>query len=150
MRGISEFFILHLVDERRKKIHLVGDMGCFLAKYVDGMMNLAFSIDDWGLVHNYAGFTREHVDRMSHTITRWELLSHWDYYKPGMFMFYWKKIDGNVSYACWCSKIEEPVFVVSIDRSRTKWRCNHCFWQYAAWSLCNEIHLSARGWPNGD
>ncbi|KAL0724368.1 hypothetical protein Bca4012_038967 [Brassica carinata] len=39
-----------------------------------------------------------------------------------MFLSLLERINANVSYACWCSKIEEPVFVVSIDGSRTKWR----------------------------
>ncbi|KAG2323550.1 hypothetical protein Bca52824_016763 [Brassica carinata] len=30
----------------------------------DGMMTLAFSVDDRGLVHNYPDFTRQHVDQM--------------------------------------------------------------------------------------
>ncbi|CAN6815324.1 unnamed protein product [Brassica oleracea] len=32
------------------------------------MMNLAFSVDHRGLVHNYPGFTREYVDRMLGTL----------------------------------------------------------------------------------
>ena len=55
-------------DEGRGKIHLAGERGCLLAKYVDGMMNLAFSVDHRGLVHNYPGFTREYVDRMLGTL----------------------------------------------------------------------------------
>ncbi|KAG2265818.1 hypothetical protein Bca52824_072897 [Brassica carinata] len=150
LRGMYELFIFHLVDEGREKIHLAGERGCLLAKYVDGMMNLAFSIDDRGLVHNYPGFTREHVDRMSHMITSWKLSGHWDYDKTEMFLSLLERIDANFSYACWCYKIEEPVFVVFIDGSRTEWRCDHCFWQYAAWSFCDEIHLTARDWPIGD
>ncbi|CDY37861.1 BnaC04g31450D [Brassica napus] len=37
----------------------------------------------------------------------------------------------------------EPVFVVSLDGSRTRWTCNRCFWQCAAWDLCNNIHLAS-------
>ncbi|KAG5377957.1 hypothetical protein IGI04_025799 [Brassica rapa subsp. trilocularis] len=50
-------------------IYLQGERGCLLAKYVDDMMNLAFSVDHRGLVHNYHDFTREYVDRMYHMIT---------------------------------------------------------------------------------
>ncbi|KAH0875558.1 hypothetical protein HID58_072920 [Brassica napus] len=139
LRGMYEFFMLHLVHEGREKIRLVGERGCLLEKYVDGMMNLAFSVDDRGLVHNYPNFTREHVDRMSHIITAPELSGHWDYDKPGMFLSVFERIDANVSYAA-----EEPVFVVSIDGSRTKWLCENCFWQSAAYRLCSEIHLTAR------
>ncbi|WZZ65083.1 hypothetical protein YC2023_076453 [Brassica napus] len=57
LQGMYEFFILHLLDEGREKIHLAAERECLLAKYVDGMMNLAFSVDDRGLVHNYHGFT---------------------------------------------------------------------------------------------
>ncbi|KAF8049528.1 hypothetical protein N665_2186s0002 [Sinapis alba] len=46
MRGVYEFFVLHLLDEGRDKIHLAGERGLLLAKYVDGMLNLAFSVDD--------------------------------------------------------------------------------------------------------
>ncbi|KAF3514842.1 hypothetical protein F2Q69_00005202 [Brassica cretica] len=132
LRGMYEYFILHLLDEGREKIHLAGERGCLLAKYVDGMMNLAFSVDHRGLVHNYPDFTREYVDRMYHMITSWVLSGHWDYGKPEMFMFLLERIDTNVSYDCWCSSIIEPVFVVSIDGSRTRWKCDRCFWQCAA------------------
>ncbi|CAN6999733.1 unnamed protein product [Brassica oleracea var. botrytis] len=83
------------------------------------MMNLAFSVDDRRLVHNYPGFTREYVDRMYHMITSWALICHWGYDKPGMFMSLLQRIDPDMSYDCWCSRIVEPVFVVSIDGSRT-------------------------------
>ena len=76
LRGMYEYFILHLLDEGREKIHLAGERGCLLAKYVDGMMNLAFSVDHRGLVHNYPDFTREYVDRMYHMITSWALSGH--------------------------------------------------------------------------
>ncbi|KAH0872921.1 hypothetical protein HID58_070283, partial [Brassica napus] len=49
LQGMYEFFILHLLDEGREKIHLAAERECLLAKYVDGMMNLAFSVDDRGL-----------------------------------------------------------------------------------------------------
>ncbi|KAF2610715.1 hypothetical protein F2Q70_00011470 [Brassica cretica] len=54
----------------------------------DGMVNLAFSVDDRGLVHNYPGFTCEHVDRMSHMITTRELSGHWDYDKHWILIRY--------------------------------------------------------------
>ncbi|WZZ69970.1 hypothetical protein YC2023_081340 [Brassica napus] len=121
LRGMYEYFILHLLDEGREKIHLAGERGCLLAKYVDGMMNLAFNIDHRGLVHNYPDFTREYADRMYHMIASWWLSGHWGY-----------------------------VFVVSIDGSRTRWKCDRCFWQCAAWDFCNEIQLTAHDWPIGD
>ncbi|KAH0928802.1 hypothetical protein HID58_014529, partial [Brassica napus] len=74
LRGIYEYFILHLLDEGREKNHLAGERGCMLAKYVDGMMNLAFSVDHRGLVHNYPAFTREYVDQMYHELgTLWPM-----------------------------------------------------------------------------
>ncbi|KAG2323514.1 hypothetical protein Bca52824_016727 [Brassica carinata] len=42
----------------------------------DGMMTLAFSVDDRGLVHNYPAFTRQHVDQMFQIINSWELTGH--------------------------------------------------------------------------
>ncbi|KAL0655356.1 hypothetical protein Bca4012_075940 [Brassica carinata] len=84
-------------------------------EYVDGMMNLAFSVDDRGLVHNYPGFTCEHVDRMSHMITTRELSGHWDYDKHGMFLSLLERIVANISFACWCFKLEEKMFLVSIE-----------------------------------
>ncbi|KAG2323129.1 hypothetical protein Bca52824_016342 [Brassica carinata] len=135
LRGMYESFILHLVDEGREKIHLAGERGCPLAKFVDGMMTLAFSMDDRGLVHNYPDFTRQHVDQMFQIINSWELTGHWDYDKPGMFLCVMKRIDSNFQYYCWCSKLIEPVFVVSLNGSRLPWKCDRCFWQCAAWDL---------------
>ncbi|CAH8392645.1 unnamed protein product [Eruca vesicaria subsp. sativa] len=43
----------------------------------DGMLNLAFSVDDRGLVHNHPSFTHEFVDRMYHMITREIFSGHW-------------------------------------------------------------------------
>ncbi|CAN6999234.1 unnamed protein product [Brassica rapa subsp. trilocularis] len=120
LRDMNEYFILHLLDEGRETIHLAGERGCLLAKYVDGMLNLAFSIDHRGLDHYYPGFTREYVDWMYHMITSWALFGHWGYDKPEMFMSLLERIDPNVSYDCWCSVIIEPVFVVSIDGSRIR------------------------------
>ena len=119
-----------LMKKGRKYILLV--RGCLLGKYVDGMMNLAFSVDHRWLVHNYSGFTREPVDRMSHMITTQEVSGCWDYDKPGMFLSIFERIDANISFACWCSKIEDHVFVVSTDGSKTERRCDHCLWKYAA------------------
>ncbi|CAG7864131.1 unnamed protein product [Brassica rapa] len=150
LRAMYEYFILHLLDEGRKTIRLAGERGCLLAKYVDGMMNLAFSVDHKGLVHNYPDFTREYVDRMYHMFTSWALSGHWGYGKPEMFMSLLERIDPNVCYDCWCSTIIEPVFVVSIDGSRTRWKCDRCFRQCAAWDFRNKIHLTARDWPFGD
>ncbi|CAN7110876.1 unnamed protein product [Brassica rapa subsp. narinosa] len=64
---------------------------------------------------------------MSHMINSWKLSGHWGYDKPEMLTSLLERIDPNVPNACWCSKTEEPLFVVSIDGSRTKWRCDHCF-----------------------
>ncbi|KAG2328697.1 hypothetical protein Bca52824_011425 [Brassica carinata] len=82
MRGMYEFFILHLLDEGREKIHLAGERGLMLAKYVDGMLNLAFSVDDRGFVHNYPNFSLEFVDRMNYMITTSVCSGHWGYEKP--------------------------------------------------------------------
>ncbi|KAG2330154.1 hypothetical protein Bca4012_020257 [Brassica carinata] len=86
----------------------------------DGLMNLAFSNDDRGLVHNYPTFTRQHVDQMSQIINSWALTGHWDYDKPGIFLSVMERTDPNESYDCWCSIIIEPVFVVSIYGSRSR------------------------------
>ncbi|CAF1947106.1 unnamed protein product [Brassica oleracea var. botrytis] len=86
LRGMYEYFILRLLDEGREKIHLAGDRGCMLAKYVDGMMNLPFSVDHRGLIHNYPAFTREYVDQMYHMITSWALSGHWGYNKPDVYV----------------------------------------------------------------
>ncbi|KAF3606887.1 hypothetical protein DY000_02049444 [Brassica cretica] len=70
---LSNIYKSHFVNDWIKEVNDVRTfrLRCY---HLDGMMNLAFSIDDRGLVHNYAGFTREHVDRMSHTITSLELM----------------------------------------------------------------------------
>ncbi|KAF8111937.1 hypothetical protein N665_0070s0007 [Sinapis alba] len=88
MRGMYEFFVLHLLDEGRVKINLAGERGLLLAKYVDGMLNLAFSVDERGLVHNYPSFTSEFVDRMYQMITTSIFSGHWAYEKPEMLCFY--------------------------------------------------------------
>ncbi|CAH8390342.1 unnamed protein product [Eruca vesicaria subsp. sativa] len=67
MRGMYEFFVLHLLDQGREKIRLAGEKGFMLAKY-DDMHNLAFSDDDRGLVHNFPTFTREFADQMNHML----------------------------------------------------------------------------------
>uniref|UniRef100_A0A0D3AP93 At2g35280-like TPR domain-containing protein n=1 Tax=Brassica oleracea var. oleracea TaxID=109376 RepID=A0A0D3AP93_BRAOL len=117
IRGMYEFFVLHLLDEGREKIRLAGERGLLWAKYVDGILNLAFSVDARGFVHNYPSFSREFVDQMN--------LHDHDF-------------------------VIEPVFVVSLDGSRTRWTCNRCFWQCAAWDFCNDIHLTAGHWPIKD
>ncbi|KAL0854387.1 hypothetical protein Bca101_059539 [Brassica carinata] len=133
-----------------KKIHLAGERRFSLAKYVDGMMNSIFSVDDRGLIHNYPSLTREYVDQMHHMITSWAFNCYRDYDKPEMFMSLLERIEPNVSSDCWGSKIIEPVFEVSIDGSRTRWRCDRCFWKRAALDFCNVIHLTVRHWPIGD
>ncbi|KAL0802619.1 hypothetical protein Bca101_057795 [Brassica carinata] len=150
LRGMYEFFILHLVNEGREKIYLARERGCSLAKFVDGMMNLAFSVDDRGLVCNYPAFTRQHVDQMSQVINSWALTGHWDYDKPEMFLSVMERIDPNMSYDCCCSMIIEPVLEVSIDGSISWWKCDRCVWQRAAWDFCNDIYVTACAWPIGD
>ncbi|KAH0929399.1 hypothetical protein HID58_015126 [Brassica napus] len=61
IRVMYEFFVLHLLDEGREKICLAGERGLLWAKYVDGMLNLAFSVDARGFVHNYPSFIIEPV-----------------------------------------------------------------------------------------
>ncbi|KAF3536253.1 hypothetical protein F2Q69_00024094 [Brassica cretica] len=150
IRGMYEFFVLHLLDEGREKIRLAGERGLLLAKYVDGMLNLAFSVDARGFVHNYPSFSREFVDRMNYMITTSVFSGYWDYEKPQVFMSLLERIDPNVSHDCWCSAVIESVFVVSLDGSRTRWTCDCCFWQCAAWDFCNDIHLTAANWPIED
>ncbi|WZZ53506.1 hypothetical protein YC2023_053613 [Brassica napus] len=75
----SEFFVLHLLDERREKICLAGERGLLWDKYVDGMLNLAFSVDARGFFHNYPSFSREFVDRMNYMITTSVSSGHWGY-----------------------------------------------------------------------
>ncbi|KAL0791550.1 hypothetical protein Bca101_007796 [Brassica carinata] len=97
LRGMYEFFVLHLLDEEREKICFAGEKGFFLAKYVDGMLNLAFSVDDIGLVHNYPSFGRECVDRMDRMIATSICSGHWGYEKPDIFMSLLERIDPSVS-----------------------------------------------------
>ena len=150
IRGMYEFFVLHLLDEGREKIRLAGERGLLWAKYVDGMLNLAFSVDARGFVHNYPSFSREFVDRMNYMIMTSVFSGYWGYEKPQVFMSLLERIDPNVSHDCWCSAVIEPVFVVSLDGSRTRWTCDCCFWQCAAWDFCNDIHLTAANWPIED
>ncbi|CAN6917295.1 unnamed protein product [Brassica oleracea] len=96
-------FRLRCYQLGREKIHLAGERGCMLAKYVDYMMNLTFSVDHRGLVHNYPAFTREYVDQMCHMITSWALSGHWGYDKPEMLMSLLGRID------LWCSAIIEYI-----------------------------------------
>ncbi|KAL0844497.1 hypothetical protein Bca101_017743 [Brassica carinata] len=96
LRGMYEFIMLHLLDEGREKIHLAGERGCELAQFVNGMLNLAFSVDRRGIVHNYPAFTRQHVYKMFQIICSWQLSGHWDYDKPSMFLSVVERIDPNV------------------------------------------------------
>ncbi|CAH8389242.1 unnamed protein product [Eruca vesicaria subsp. sativa] len=68
MRGMYEFFVLHLLDQGREKNCLAGERGFLLAKYVDDMLNLEFSVDDRGLVHNFPTFTHEFADQINHML----------------------------------------------------------------------------------
>ncbi|KAL0898514.1 hypothetical protein Bca101_082475 [Brassica carinata] len=72
----------------REKIHFAAERGFLLAKYVDGMLNLAFSVDDGGLVHNYPNFSREFVDRMDYMIRTAISSVHWGYEKPEFITMY--------------------------------------------------------------
>ncbi|KAL0802358.1 hypothetical protein Bca101_057534 [Brassica carinata] len=143
-------FRLRCYQAGREKIHLAGERGLMLAKYVDEMLNLAFNVDNRGFVHNYPNFSREFVDRMNYMITTSVYSGYWGYEKPEVFMSLLERINPNVSHDCACSAVIEPVFVVSFDGSRTRWTCNRCFWQCAAWDFCNEIHLTAAHWPIED
>ncbi|CAN7093588.1 unnamed protein product [Brassica rapa subsp. narinosa] len=62
------------------------------------MMNLAFSVDHRGLVHNYHAFTCEYVDQMYRMITSLALSGQRSYDKPEIFMSLLGRIDRNVSY----------------------------------------------------
>ncbi|KAG2306438.1 hypothetical protein Bca52824_026186 [Brassica carinata] len=117
------------------KIHLAGERGCELAQFVDGMLNLAFSVDRRGIVHNYPVFTRQHVYKMFQIICSWQLSGHWDYDKPVMFLSVAERIDPNVPCDCWCSQIDPPEFEVSLNGSRSRWKCDRCFWNCAAWDF---------------
>lgn len=152
LRGMHEFFQLHLLDEGREKIHLAAERGLELAKFVDGMLNLAFSVDDGGLFHNYPNFSREFVHRMNCMIRTVLPSGHWGYEKPQEFMSLLERIKNPIfSNDCCCSSaIEEPVFVVSYNGSTTQWKCDRCFWQCEVWDFCNEIHLTAANWPIED
>ncbi|CAH8320321.1 unnamed protein product [Eruca vesicaria subsp. sativa] len=147
LRGMYEFFILHFRDEGREKFHLAGERGCEMAQFVDGMLNLAFSVDRRGIVHNYPTFTRQHVDKMFQTIFSWQLLGYQDYVRPAVFLSVAEKIDPNVPFDCWCSHIDPPEFEVSKNGSRLKWKCDPCFWNCAAWDFCDQIQLNVQSWP---
>ncbi|KAG2315632.1 hypothetical protein Bca4012_066448 [Brassica carinata] len=150
LRGMYEYFFLHLLDEGREKIHRAGERGCVLAQFVDAMLNLAFSVDGRGIVHNYPAFTRQHVDEMFQIINSWDLSGNWNYEKPPMFLSLAERIDPNVSHDCWCSNVDPPIFVVSLNGSRLRWKCDRCFWNCAALDFCDDIHLTARAWPIED
>ncbi|CAH8358781.1 unnamed protein product [Eruca vesicaria subsp. sativa] len=132
------------------KIHRAGERGCVLAQFVDAMMNLTFSVDGRGIVHNYPASTRQHVDEMFQIITSWEIAGNWDYEKPPMFIYVAERIDPNVPHYCWCSNLDPPMFVVSLEGSRLRWKCDRCFWNCAAWDFCYAIHLTACAWPIED
>ncbi|CAH8392346.1 unnamed protein product [Eruca vesicaria subsp. sativa] len=120
LRGMYEFFVLHLLDQGREKTRLAGERGFMLAKYVDDMLNLAFSVDERGLVHNFPTFTHEIADQMDHMIATKVSSGHWGYEKLQIFMSLLEKIDPIINYNFWCSEMIQPVFVVSLDGSRTR------------------------------
>ncbi|WZY78172.1 hypothetical protein YC2023_024556 [Brassica napus] len=97
IQGMYEFFVLHLLDEGREKICLAGERGLLWAKYVDGMLNLSFSVDARGFVHNYPSFSREFVDRMNYMITISVSSDHWGYEKPESYKVFesYKERDQN-------------------------------------------------------
>ncbi|CAH8284072.1 unnamed protein product [Eruca vesicaria subsp. sativa] len=135
---------------RGKKYIVLVREGAYWHKFIDAMLNLAFSIDGRGTVHNYTAFTRQHVDEMFQIITSWDISGNWDYEKPPMFISVAERIDPNVPHYCWCSNLEPPMFVVSLDGSRLRWKCDRCFWNCAAWDLCYAIHSTVRAWPIED
>ncbi|CAH8357530.1 unnamed protein product [Eruca vesicaria subsp. sativa] len=116
----------------------------------DATLNLAFSVDGRGIVHNYPAFTRQHVDEMFQIITSWEISGDWDYEKPPMFISVAERVDPNVPHYCWCSNLDPPMLVISLDGSRLRWKCDRCFWNCAAWYFCYAIHSTARAWPTED
>ena len=140
-RGMYEYFYLHLLDQGREKIHLAAERGLLLAKYVDGMLNLAFSVDDGGLVHNYPNFSREFAERLCYMIRNNICSAHWGYEKPEVFTSLLRRIKP------WSGSKDCPC---SLDGSRTQWICDRCFWQYAVWDFCHEIHMTAAHWPIED
>ncbi|CAH8288411.1 unnamed protein product [Eruca vesicaria subsp. sativa] len=81
MPGMYEFFVLHLLDEGRGKIHLAGEKGLLLAN-------------------------REFVDRMNYMITTSVSSDYWGYEKSEVFMSLLERIDLNVSHDCWCSAMD--------------------------------------------
>ncbi|WZZ70828.1 hypothetical protein YC2023_082198 [Brassica napus] len=109
-----------------------------------------FKLRCYQLGNPEAIYLQEYIDHMYHMITSWAHSGHWGNNKPEMFMSLLGRIDRNVSYHCWCSAIIEPMFVVSIDGSRTRWKYDRFFWQCAAWDFCNEIHLTAPNSPIED
>ncbi|CAN7124396.1 unnamed protein product [Brassica rapa subsp. narinosa] len=72
-------FRLRCYQAGRGKICLAGERGLLWAKYVDGMLNLSFSVDARGFVHNYPSFSREFVDQMNYMITTSVSSDHWGY-----------------------------------------------------------------------
>ncbi|CAN7043387.1 unnamed protein product, partial [Brassica rapa subsp. trilocularis] len=81
-------FRLRCYQAGREKIRLAGERGLLWAKYVDGMLNLAFSVDARGFVHNYPSFSRKFVDRMDYMITTSVSSDHWGYEKPEFYTLY--------------------------------------------------------------
>ncbi|KAL0722814.1 hypothetical protein Bca4012_037413 [Brassica carinata] len=81
LRGMYEYFFLHLLDEGREKIHRAGN---------------------------------------------------WNYEKPPIFLSVAERVDPNVPHYCWCSNVDPPMFVVSLNGSRLLWKCDRCFWNCAA------------------
>uniref|UniRef100_A0A0D3D5I6 F-box domain-containing protein n=1 Tax=Brassica oleracea var. oleracea TaxID=109376 RepID=A0A0D3D5I6_BRAOL len=82
--NVLRTFRIRCYQAGREKIRLAGERGLLWAKYVDGMLNLAFSVDARGFVHNYPSFSREFVDRMNYMITTSLSSGHWGYEKPKM------------------------------------------------------------------
>ncbi|CAH8341682.1 unnamed protein product [Eruca vesicaria subsp. sativa] len=120
---------------------------CYQAGNPQAIYMRAFSGYDRGLVHNFPTFAREFADQMNHMLATEVSSGHWGYEKPQIFMSLLEKIDPNINYNCWCAEMMQPVFVVTLDGSRTRWKCNCCFWQCAVWDFCNDIHWTASKWP---
>ncbi|WZY94122.1 hypothetical protein YC2023_066451 [Brassica napus] len=102
-----------------KKIHRAGERGCVLAQFVDAMLNLAFSVDGRGIVHNYPAFTRQHVDEMFQIINSWDLTGYWNYEKPPMFLSVAERIDPNVPHDCWFSNLDPPIYTKVYDYTKS-------------------------------
>ncbi|KAH0936244.1 hypothetical protein HID58_013361 [Brassica napus] len=77
----------------RLRCYQAGNLEAIYMRYV--MLNLAFSVDARGFVHNYPSFSLEFVDRMNY-------MYDFGILRP-------LRINPNVSHDCWCSAVIEPM-----------------------------------------